>query len=1175
MAKLPEKLRQRLPTPQVETFHTGHARSWFWRVLPSPLVSLIGVVTAGSITGLALFAGDRWGNGHGYQWSLVAIGIMTVIAAIAAGVKHLRNKRTQTERSAGFEDALRGSAGGWDSSVSDVAEIARLDDLRTKFQEGLKVFHDYGKDLYELPWYVMVGEPGSGKTEAIRHSELRFPAGLQDKLQGVGGTYSMNWWFTNNAVLLDTAGAMLTQPEAAARFAEFLRLLREHRTDFPINGLILTLPVDQLLTNPPHVAEEKARAIAQQLSVVREALDVRFPLYLLITKSDRLPGFREFFDAEGQASFELQMVGWSNPDPVGTPFDPARLGEAIETVANRLHRRALALLDDPVPRVQGQRRMDEVDRIYAFPEVIRSLGPRVQYYLDTIFQTGAWAAKSPFFRGLYFTSALREGSELDQALAQALNVDVQKLPAGGIFTQDKAVFLRDVFLSKIFPERGLVTRLRDIGALLRRRLLLYYGSVLAALLLALLLTLMVRSSLTQQLADEQKAWLPANASWNNGALLSPLVRRSAGRSVPPTWVWIEGGRDKPLEQLDQILDFSSRRLRFAWVFRPLGEWRDFEFRRRAAGLSLFEASVFKPVLDAARERIRWDTAQNAKRSPETEERLAKAYIQLAKLETWTLPNAKSAPSSEKEWQPFFADLLAYVLDQPREKVAAYAEMLASRTMKAYGTSVALTARDWLAEHKEPAKREDEPKFSALHHAASLLFGQTDRALNSQDQQAKNERRRAELLSSFNDAESRTFEWSNARLPHTRAQVQAECMTPMIDAALQSDRLLTESRGGASASLSFAVIGEAARATLDMNKSLNADSILRPFQAQAEQLAGAREAAGDDTGWAGARRRLEKYRQSFEAVSMGDVQLSQRDIIGNLNRRLTEALQAMAAKPATAPSPSNAQPAAPASKEAAICQYLESFGGATLVSSVLSEYRRQLQRDLSTRLKFPLVDDGRSYPRPLDFQADCKKLQEIENDLRDLASRGEPAIGGEEREKLLEIQKRLQPVADIAKILGGFDQAGTLVIRVDGVAPPPAATPPPPPVLTPFARPGGGLFSGQTAEPRPTPLPPSEIKSVEIMVKGTRSYAPLTGQSTSVPYDGFSPVQIVVKRGVSGFSNDETSAYRDDGNWELLRRAAKQGKSRFVVARGVGFTLESNPLLPFGRWPKLNDLGLNP
>jgi type VI protein secretion system component VasK len=59
--------------------------------------------------------------------------------------------------------------------VSDPGQRARLDDLRKKFQSGVDAYKSRGKDLYKLPWYVIVGEPGSGKTEAIRHSNVGFP----------------------------------------------------------------------------------------------------------------------------------------------------------------------------------------------------------------------------------------------------------------------------------------------------------------------------------------------------------------------------------------------------------------------------------------------------------------------------------------------------------------------------------------------------------------------------------------------------------------------------------------------------------------------------------------------------------------------------------------------------------------------------------------------------------------------------------------------------------------------------------------------------------------------------------------------------------------------------------------------------------------------------------------
>ncbi|HEX2750030.1 MAG TPA: hypothetical protein VHM91_18620, partial [Verrucomicrobiales bacterium] len=237
MARIP---KPHINKPQIETFHKGHATSWLWYALPSGLTMVYSMVAAGSITGLVWYIGDTYGNGQGSNWMYIAIGAMTLIGLICLIFNARRNKK-KAAVAGSFEEAVKGSAAGWGDAGptgNDPAEIARLDNLRKQFQKGIDAFKDYGKDFYSLPWYVMVGEPGSGKTEAIRHSDLRFPETLQDMLQGTGGTYSMDWWFTNQAVLLDTAGAMLMNPEATKRFEEFLKLLRTYRPDCPVNGVI-------------------------------------------------------------------------------------------------------------------------------------------------------------------------------------------------------------------------------------------------------------------------------------------------------------------------------------------------------------------------------------------------------------------------------------------------------------------------------------------------------------------------------------------------------------------------------------------------------------------------------------------------------------------------------------------------------------------------------------------------------------------------------------------------------------------------------------------------------------------------------------------------------------------------------------------------------------------------
>ncbi|MFB2606430.1 type VI secretion system membrane subunit TssM, partial [Rhizobium phaseoli] len=44
------------------------------------------------------------------------------------------------------------------------------------------------KFLREMPWYVIIGPPATGKTTALRQSGLNFPIDLTDDLHGVGGT---------------------------------------------------------------------------------------------------------------------------------------------------------------------------------------------------------------------------------------------------------------------------------------------------------------------------------------------------------------------------------------------------------------------------------------------------------------------------------------------------------------------------------------------------------------------------------------------------------------------------------------------------------------------------------------------------------------------------------------------------------------------------------------------------------------------------------------------------------------------------------------------------------------------------------------------------------------------------------------------------------------------------
>jgi hypothetical protein len=518
--------------------------------------------------------------------------------------------RREAAKSATMGEELKAGGRRKPREINQPQQLAMIADLQSKFDEGVEKFRSAGKNLYSLPWYLLIGEPGSGKTEAIRHCNVGFPPGLQEEQQGVGGTVNMNWWFTNYAVILDTAGRLIfdgIEAGTTAEWREFLKLLNRARPNCPINGLLLVIPADSLIVDTADQIEAKAGKIAQQLDVIQRTLGVRFPAFVVVTKSDRINGFREFFDSMDDPRLQHQIVGWSNPDPLDSPFNPELVEEHLAAVEQRLNRRRLGLLLDPVHTEDPQgRRLDQVDALYAFPESLTVVGPRLRRYLERIFTAGEWAPKPLFLRGIYFTSSMREGSALDKDLADLLGVPVQSLPEGRVWEQDRAFFLRDLFVNKVFREKGLVTRANNTRGVQSRRKMAVLGTGFAAVIGLSAMTIYGRHELDRSVGDQTQYWTDLHDSYagNNLALLtvgSPVEYRGA-QPVP-------FGAEHP--QLRQVVAAAHGQVdapvkvppAFFWTkLTPLFQTAE----RTEAYRRVFEATVVEPLVDDVRMKLRDD-----------------------------------------------------------------------------------------------------------------------------------------------------------------------------------------------------------------------------------------------------------------------------------------------------------------------------------------------------------------------------------------------------------------------------------------------------------------------------------------------------------------------------------------------------------------------------------------
>ncbi|HEY0791526.1 MAG TPA: type VI secretion protein IcmF/TssM N-terminal domain-containing protein [Chthoniobacterales bacterium] len=567
--------------------------------------------------------------------------------------------------------------------LTDPAARSRLEDLRRNFVKGVAKFEAAGKDLYDMPWYLMVGEPGAGKTEAIRHSDVGFPTGMQEDFQGVGGTINMNWWFTNHAILLDTAGRLLFEEvEAGAtnEWREFLDLLRKHRPNCPVNGLILAIPVDSLLRDTPEELERKAAKIARQLENVQRQLEIRFPAFVLVTKADLLNGFREFFEDVRDPRDRQQMFGWSNPAPLDAPFRPELVDDYLRIVTARLDQRRFRLLEDPTPRAANGRRADEVDGLYELPQNLQALSGRLRRYLEIVFLNGAWTSRPLFLRGIYFTSSMREGAALDQVLAGSLGVPAGALPEGKAWEREHSYFLRDLFLDKVFREDGLVTRVTDVERMLLRRKLTLFGLGTLGLAALLGVGLLGYRSLRENVYSQTGFWARASEGWHGGEWQPIVGPARNGSSVYPylgntpvgpgltAQTRAEFTRpDLTLADFHEALrELAAEPLGVPWVFRAFALAGSDAGRDRArAQRILFETGVVKPLLEAARQKMGGAVSAGARpldpRPPERVRSLeAKALTALVALE---VDVRQRRPKVDGIADRFLAPLLDYVSDQ--------------------------------------------------------------------------------------------------------------------------------------------------------------------------------------------------------------------------------------------------------------------------------------------------------------------------------------------------------------------------------------------------------------------------------------------------------------------------------------------------------------------------------
>lgn len=392
---------------------------------------------------------------------------------------------------------------------------AEIQQLSQKMQQGIQSLKQSrlgGRALQSMPWYAIIGPPGSGKTTALRHSGLSFSfleEGGRGALRGVGGTRNCDWWFTSQAILLDTAGRWSTQDDDREEWLAFLSLLRRYRPVTPMNGVIVGVALPQLLDSSESQVVETAKHLRARLDEIMTRLGLVMPVYLMFTKADMVSGFIEFWE-DLRKSERDQVFGATLPLR-GTGDPRAAFIKEFDALVGRTHARAIrqiGRLRQPVQRQQT----------FRYPLEFAATREAIGDFITQLFQANPFQ-EQVLFRGFYFTSGTQEGRPADRVvsgMARAFGIAAPALPAAPF--EPKSYFVTDLFQRVIFPDQKLAGR---SATRRNKEFMVAAGLVLGAMFLGAVLAL--------------PAALSANNNWNlveETQALAAKIRQTRGAPPP-------------------------------------------------------------------------------------------------------------------------------------------------------------------------------------------------------------------------------------------------------------------------------------------------------------------------------------------------------------------------------------------------------------------------------------------------------------------------------------------------------------------------------------------------------------------------------------------------------------------------------------------------------------------
>jgi type VI secretion system protein ImpL len=411
---------------------------------------------------------------HWWPWILVGA-VCVVLILVIVVVLVLRRARVSATPAMVAQRNASSGAGSAGTSVFA---------LRRSFAAGMAVLRRFtprAADRLAAPWVLSIGGPDAGKSALLDGLSLPRVGGWMDAGSPVGEA-PCRWHFFERGVVLDLSAALLGTPGSGAGrqlgWRTLIGLLQRYRPERPADAVVVFIPSTEL-TGPQRMSGEALDGESDRLNTclaeLSRGLGLQLPVYVVVTKCDRIPGFAAFCHAL-PSDRRQQILGWSAPYSMDAAFSPSWVDEAMTALLRGVQDSELALFceDASVDR----------DELVLLPTRIGALAPPLRSFLTRLFRSTAYDAACPF-RGVYLagdmdrsppvevtangipfaastTAAVAASWTAAEAAVAPAGLPPDEMHVPAVRPLVRCAFVADLFNEKVFAEHGLARPSRRV-----------------------------------------------------------------------------------------------------------------------------------------------------------------------------------------------------------------------------------------------------------------------------------------------------------------------------------------------------------------------------------------------------------------------------------------------------------------------------------------------------------------------------------------------------------------------------------------------------------------------------------------------------------------------------------------------------------------------------------------